>query len=59
YWCKKNEFLFLFDNDLSNVRMCNDVHFINSISYLLNQKYLQTPDTLKNKKIVSEFLKSL
>jgi hypothetical protein len=59
YWCKKNEFLFLFDNDLSNVRICNDVHFINSISYLLNQKYLQTPDTLKNKKIVSEFLKSL
>ena len=59
-WCKKNERLIIFDdNYISQVKMCSDASFTNSVCNLLEHQFLCAPENLKSKTIVADFLRSL
>lgn len=59
-WCKKNEYLLIFDNkNPSGTRFCTDLSYVNSVAYIFHQHFLLTKENFKNKTIVANFLKSL
>ena len=59
FWCKKNEYMFIFDNNTNNLKYCKDISIIASISKLFEKKYLNTFEEFKDKYSVSKFLKNL
>lgn len=59
-WCKKNEYLIIFDNNhISESKICTDTAFINSVSNLFEQQFLYSPEHLKSKEFVADFLRNL
>lgn len=59
-WCKKNEYLVIFDNNyIPESKLCSDTSFINSVCNLLEGQFLYSPEHLKSKKFVSDFLRNL
>lgn len=59
-WCKKNEFLLIFDSDnLLDVRLCTDNSYVNSVAYMFEQYLTLAKENLKDKNIVANFLRSL
>lgn len=59
-WCKKNEFLVTFNNkNLSDIRLCTEVSYVNSVSNIFEKHFLLSGENFKNKDIVANFLRSL
>lgn len=59
-WCKKNEFLVTFgNNSLSDIRLCTEISYVNSISNIFEKYFLLSGENFKNKDIVTNFLRSL
>ncbi|VYU44272.1 hypothetical protein [Clostridium tertium] len=59
-WCKKNEFLVTFTNrNLSDIKLCTETSYINSVSNIFERYFLLASENYKNKDIVANFLRSL
>lgn len=59
-WCKKNEFLLVNNNNnFLDSKFTTNTPLVNSVSLLLENTYLNTPDNFKSKEYIANFLKSL
>lgn len=59
-WCKKNEFLLInYKNNFLDFKFTTNTLLVNSVSLLLENTYLNTPDNFKSKEYIANFLKSL
>lgn len=59
-WCKKNEFLVVNNNNnFLDFKFTTNTPLVNSVSLLLENLYLNTPEKFKSKIYVADFLKNL
>ena len=60
FWCKKNEFIIILNNDeLEKGKISSDILFVNSVADFLEDYSLSLSENLKDKNIISEFLRNL